>query len=211
MAFEGFGLSGCTSKAELVSEASSGTVILDETCTEVSTEETDEKEETAEPGSVFVHVCGAVSRPGLYELPAGSRVSAAVEAAGGFARDADRDYINLAAVLADGVKLDIPTEEESSEMLKQSMSSSSGDIAGAFGSESAGIGIVTPDNGQAPVNLNTAGAEELQSISGIGPSKAEAVVRYREEHGPFTDTSEIMNVSGIGTSTYEKIKDRITV
>lgn len=193
MAALGLFLCGCTSKAELMSEASAGTLIVDETKVyDMSESGVDAASPTEAPEDIYVHVCGAVKKPGLYQLPAGSRVSSAVDAAGGFVTDADREYINLAAVLVDGVKIDIPTMEESRELREQGISEE--------GHEASSL-----------VNLNTADETELQSINGIGPSKARAVVKYREEHGPFTDISEIMNVSGIGSSTFDKIKDSITI
>lgn len=202
-------LCGCTSKAELLSDASAGTLIVEETKVfDTSEDSGDAVSEEKAPEDIYVHVCGAVRNPGLYRLPPGSRVSFAVDAAGGFEEDADREYINLAAVLLDGVKIDVPTVEESSALMK----------TGASPDPVAGVSAVPGDpsqasgsGGQSLVNLNTADETELQSISGIGPSKARAVVRYREEHGPFSDISEIMNVSGIGSSTYERIKDQITV
>lgn len=153
-------------------------------------EETDSADET-----VCVHVCGAVNDPGVYYLEAGSRVYEAVEMAGGLCDDAAAEYVNLAQVITDGEQIYIPTAEEAEEQsleIGSSSSSSSDDESGL-------------------ININTATSEQLQSLSGIGQAKAEAIIAYREENGDFSSISDITNVSGIGESTYEKIKDQITV
>ena len=136
---------------------------------------------------IYVHVCGAVLSPGVVEIPAGSRAQAAVDAAGGFAQVADTAYVNLAAPIEDGEQLYIPTKEEA-ESLRKNQAAAEGGI----------------------VNLNTADVRLLCTLPGIGESRAGDIVAYRQQHGGFTDTEEIMQVPGIKSSTYEKIKDLIT-
>jgi len=139
------------------------------------------------PAPLVVDVAGAVPRPGVYELPVGSRVNDAVQAAGGFLAEADKANINLAAPLEDGQKLEIPF------------------LPGA-----ATAGVPQPTEPPAEViNINTATLEELQSLPGIGPTLAQAIIDYRETNGDFYFIEDIMNVSGIGPSTFENIKDLI--
>lgn len=170
----------------------------EEDVSEVVSEETEtyEEEETeAEDETVCVHVCGAVNDSGVYYLEAGSRVHEAVEMAGGLSSDAAEEYVNLAQVITDGEQIYIPTLEEAQEQgLKIGSSSSASD------EDESGL-----------ININTATSEELQSLSGIGQTKAEAIIAYRESNGDFSSIEDITNVSGIGESTYEKIKDQITV
>ena len=158
------------------------------------TETCEAEEAQTEEETVCVHVCGAVNDPGVYYLEAGSRVHEAVEMAGGLSSDAAEEYVNLAQVITDGEQIYIPTLEEAQEQGLEIGSSSSSD------EDESGL-----------ININTATSEELQSLSGIGQAKAEAIIAYREDNGDFTSIEDITNVSGIGESTYEKIKDQITV
>ena len=163
-------------------------------------------EEERGPGVIGVFVCGAVNREGVYELPEGSRVIDAVNAAGGYRDDADRTYVNQADYVSDTEKIEIPTAEEA-EILRAA------GIQGGTEAESGGRTApekVSP-NSAGMININTAGKEELMSLPGIGESKASGIIEYRESHGPFGTKEEIMNVSGIGSSVYEKLKDCITV
>ncbi len=141
---------------------------------------------------IVVHITGAVPRPGVYALPKGARVQDAISAAGGFLADADKSGINLARQLEDGELLDVP-----------------------FG-EGATIVLPTPGVEVAPsetelININTAAQFELESLPGIGPTTAQKIIEYREENGPFATIEDIINVSGIGPATFERIKDLITV
>ncbi len=154
---------------------------------EAVAEPTETEISSADEEQIYVHVCGRVCQPGVVMLPAGSRVWEAVEAAGGLAEDAQDTAVNLAAVLQDGQKLYIPAIGES---IAEQMSD-------------------TADDGR--VNLNTADADRLQTLSGIGVSRALDILSYRETHGGFQTIEEIMQVPGIKESIYEKIKDKITV
>lgn len=141
--------------------------------------------------TVVVYVCGAVMQPGVYELPKGSRLVAAVEAAGGLAGDAWADSINLAQTVSDGEQIYVPCQEERfSVQIPQN----------GFGSET-----------QKLINLNTATKEQLMELPGIGEAKAESILQYRKEQGTFTCPEDIMKVSGIKQSLYDKIRELITV
>lgn len=144
---------------------------------EVVTVEEPVTEETAE--FIHVDVAGAVSNPGLYELPANSYTGDAIELAGGYS-SANESCINLAHKLSDGEKVYIPTSEE--ECVKTEL-----------------------------ININTATVEELDTLPGIGETKAQNIVDYREANGFFVAPEDIMNVEGIGESIYEDIKDLITI
>ncbi len=152
------------------------------------------------PTTLYIYVCGAVVTPGVYELPPGSRICDALEAAGGFTERADINRINLAGTLTDGMMIFFP---EVGEEMPEGCEITAGTATGQ-----TPVGEKT-DSGL--VNINTAGVEDLCTLPGIGESKAKAVVEYREEHGPFAAKEEIMNVSGIGTGLYKKIEDLICV
>jgi competence protein ComEA len=142
-----------------------------------------------------VDVDGAVSHPGVYELPAGSRVEDAIEAAGGMLPEAYSEAMNLAAPLSDGTKVLVPLRPTATETDLGSGSDSNTPLYGA--------GF--------PININTASKNTLTALPGIGETKAQAIIDYRTEHGPFTRPEQLMDVSGIGPATYEKLKDLITI
>ena len=141
---------------------------------------------------ISVHVCGAVVKPGVYQLEEGARVIQAIEAAGGVFNDAKQDYLNLACFLRDGDKIYVPSAEEIE----------SGDI---------------PDNTYETIenilciNINTATKSELMQLPGIGESKADSIILYRKEHGNFKTTEDIMLINGIKEAVYNQIKDYIKV
>ena len=169
--------------------------------------------EKAEPQTIYVHVCGAVVNPNVYELPAGSRVYEAVQMAGGFTMDADESYVNQAQTLSDGVKLVIPTIEQTQAMITEN---AEGDLVGIVGEQDGVQGTSVPLQDSAAssdgkININTASEAELCNIPGIGATRAAAIVAYRQEKGGFSAIEDIMNVSGIKEGTYEKIKDSIKV
>lgn len=148
---------------------------------------------------VYVHVCGKVAKPGVYEMEEGSRVFQAVELAGGLLDEAAVDYLNMAQIVADGMKITVPSKEEVE--------------SGTLSGQTAAMGV---DSGQGAaaepvVNLNTADKDQLMTLSGIGEARAEDILRYRAEHGRFRNIEEIMNVPGIKDAAFQKIKDRITV
>lgn len=152
------------------------------------------QDEVEESGLIYVHVCGAVEVPGVYELPAGSRVYEAVQAAGGFVENAEKNYVNQAQTLADGAKLVIPTLEEAAAI----------EDVEAFGEETA-------KKAGGRININTATKQELCGIPGVGETRAAAIISYRESHGSFAKPEDIMKVSGIKEGMYDKIKESICV
>lgn len=137
---------------------------------------------------IYVYVCGAVVNPGVVELPEGSRADAALEAAGGFAADAQPDYVNLAAKVEDGQKLYFPTVAEISAQEYESYL------------EEAGL-----------VNINTANMTQLMTLPGIGEARAQDIIEYRETHGDFEEKEDLKKVSGIKDSMYEKLAEKIVV
>lgn len=182
-------------------------------------------EQPADSTVIWVHVCGAVRKAGVYELPAGSRVYEAVQEAGGFAADADESYVNQAQRLCDGAKLVIPTVEQVEEAAGDSRTEAGRiGIVEQAGAQEAGYGVSAAGTGDSDgrtdpvsvsadgrININTAPEAQLCEIPGIGATRAAAIAAYRQEHGGFSSIEEIMNVSGIKEGTYAKIKDRITV
>ncbi len=147
---------------------------------------------------LVVQVMGAVPRPGVYEFPEGARVRDAINAAGGLLTESDVSVINQAAPLEDGQLLEIPA------------------INGTPGTPLAPVNTPLPGATTAVpkadlININTAMLEELDKLPGIGPTTAQKIIDYRTEHGPFQKIDDIMNVSGIGPATFDKIKTLITV
>ncbi len=153
---------------------------------------------------VTVYVCGEVCDYGVYVLPQGSRICDVVEAAGGFTADACKTCINLADLLYDGEMIVIPSVEEASSF-SIGISPSGGEGFGEGNTQEDNIGA----NGL--VNINTADAETLKTLPGIGDSKANAIISYRQEHGFFTSIEDIMKINGIKEGVFNNIKDFITV
>lgn len=191
---------------------------------QLSPAENASKGETDSGSEIAVYVCGEVVKPGVYYLPSGSRICDALDAAGGFTDRADQQWLNQAQTLADGQMLVAYTREETAAFREQGQSariSAPGSVSAAGSSLAPGAaadgmsGVTTgnakPAGGSNLVNLNTASQEELMSLPGIGEAKADAIIRYRTETGWFSSTEDVMNISGIKNSTYEKIRDRITV
>lgn len=169
---------------------------------EIVMEETEVIETEAEESEInmlFVDICGEVNEPKLVQLPQGSRIEDAIDAAGGLTADADIDAINRAAFVNDGEKIYIPSVEEQTDTERITASESttkpSTDIS-YYGNK---------------VNINTADLSELQELNGIGPVTAGKIIEYRETNGRFSSIEEIKNVSGIGDRTFDKLKDDITV
>jgi len=156
---------------------------------------------TKEP--IAVHVVGAVPRPGLYEFAEGARVQDAIDAAGGLLASASVDTINLAALLEDGQQLNIPFKAGEEPSTSNSSDDTSLVLPGATEASSSG-------SSQDLININTASVEELDSLPGIGPTIAQRIIDYRDENGPFQTIEDILNVSGVGPSTFDQIKDLIT-
>ena len=148
---------------------------------------------------VYVDVDGAVVRPGVYRLKDGARVSQAIDAAGGLTAEADVTGLNRASKITDGQKIYVPTVGEQQA------------AAAVDGAESSAA--TTPGAGSSSglVNINTASAAELQTLSGIGPSMAQSIIDERTKNGAFASVDDLMRVSGIGEKKLAKIKDCICV
>ena len=152
--------------------------------------ENDKIDDPAFSKIIFVDVIGCVVNPGVYQLEEGSRVFQALELAGGLTEEAEVKSINRAAVLSDEQVITVLSVEEYEEMQKNS----------------GGLGFV-----DGKVELNSADARALESLSGIGPSMAEKILQYRQEHGRFHKIEDLMKVPGIGEKTFQQIKDKICV
>lgn len=162
---------------------------------------------------IYVDVCGAVANPGVFQLAAGSRVFQAIEAAGGYLPEAALTCVNRAGVLTDGQQLYILTQEEMerqgldpAEMAKASDGQMNG--SAGTGQNTGMVAQVQQDN---RININTADEAQLTTLTGIGATRAQAIIAYREENGPFAAIEDIMNVQGIKEGTFAKIKDEIVV
>ena len=157
---------------------------------------TEAAENVPESTGVWVHICGKVISPGVYRLPVGSRVFQAVEAAGGFSEDAACDFLNLAGTVSDGMQIYVPGAEEVKE--------------GNVPLQTGGEGSETSKEDRR-ININTATKEELMTLKGIGESRAEDIIRFREDSGKFRKIEDIMKVPGIKEAGFRKIKDSIIV
>ena len=151
----------------------------------------------------IVYVCGAVQVPDIYEMKAQERIADAISKAGGFSEEADKNYINLAEPVWDGMKIYIPTEQEVKEGYSEQPDTGGITLRSQTGTND---GISS-----AKININTADEEQLKKLNGIGDSRAKDIVEYRELHGGFKKIEDIMQVPGIKNGMFEKIKDDIEV
>ena len=142
---------------------------------------------------------GAVNAPGVYELRTDARIYEALEAAGGMTEDAAADWINQAEALSDGERIYVPTQEEAEESAQS--------VSGQWADPNGNAGGSVSDK----ININTATKEELMTLSGIGASKAESILKYRQEHGNFQSIEDLKKIEGIKDGVFNKIKDDITV
>ncbi len=159
---------------------------------------------------IYVDVCGAVANPGVFELAAGSRVFQAIEAAGGYLPEAVENCVNRAGVLTDGQQLYILTREEMEQQgMSQAELANASNVSGSGNSRNTeAVSSGQQDN---RININTADEAQLTTLTGIGATRAQAIIAYREENGPFAVIEDIMNVQGIKEGTFAKIKDEIVV
>jgi competence protein ComEA len=142
---------------------------------------------------LYVHVSGAVNRPGLIRVAAGSRVVDAIEAAGGFAETADHASVNLARVVQDGEQLRVPVVGETVTQSDSAAGSASGGASGGL------------------IDLNRATAAQLETLPRIGPALAQRIIEWREANGRFAAVTDLRNVSGVGEKIFDALKDRVTV
>ena len=178
--------------------------------------------------TVRVHVAGAVNNPGVYTLPAQGRAVDAIAAASGAAADADLDRVNLAGALSDGVQIYVPHRGETAAPAQiqpngGTANAGQGNAANGAAQNGASQGGTQPQpartltpagsaqKGSTPVNINTATAEELQSLPRIGPAMAQRIIAWREAHGGFRSVDELDAVPGIGPSMLENLRPLVTV
>ena len=144
-------------------------------------------------GEAFVHVTGAVRRPGVYRLPSWARLDLAVKRAGGPAKGADLEGVNLAAKIADGQQVVVP---------RRVAASGPGGVGMAGASALGGAPA-------APISLNTATADQLDELDGVGPATAQKILEWRQEHGGFSSVDDLKQISGIGPKKFEALKDKV--
>ena len=179
----------------------------------------EENEETTKKATdkIIVHVSGAVNKEGIVELEENSRISDAINKAEGLKENADTKNINLAFKLEDGMKIYIPTVEETIEKNEQNQNGNMIDQTSKYVTSSSGVvqeeqtNEKSEQNKNEKININTATQTELETLPGIGPSTSLKIVNYREENGKFKSIEEIKEVSGIGDAKYENIKELICV
>ena len=147
------------------------------------------------PAPFLIQVDGAVLHPGLYTLPSGSRVQDAVAAAGGVSAESNTSSLNLAARLKDGVKVIVPFQV----------------VANPTSPPDSKALNTAPAAPSFPIDLNTATLEQLDTLPGIGPTRAGDIIRYRDQHGGFQQIDELKEVRGIGEVTFEALKDLVTI
>ena len=189
----GWALVGCASdQTEFVEAPSSAGA--DSVLTEANG-----KDKTVPEEELYVYVCGEVANPGVYRLSGGARVYEALQMAGGLTDIADDTTLNQARLLEDGEKIRVPAQGEA-EMPGHSQTDQ-------------GVAETAPreQEGSGRVNINTADAVQLATLTGIGPSRAEAIIAWREANGGFTEPEDLKKVDGIADKTFDKLKDEITV
>jgi competence protein ComEA len=171
-----------------MNEKEQGSVLTAERMVQEAAEKQKEKVQSK---TIVVDIKGAVVRPGVYEITDTARVNDVVGMAGGFTKEADQTKVNLAAKVHDEMMIYVPARG------KTNVSSTDAPLI--------------PSSDSKKVHINTASEEEILQLSGIGPTKAAAIIAYREEHGPFKKVEDLLNVTGIGEKTLEKIKEQIVV
>ena len=193
LSFLTMGLCGCAEKHDAAEELEEFTLEGESDVEKNSSNSKTESEKASQSGTdaeeglpetLYVHVCGAVNAPGVYELKTDARIYEALEAAGGMTEDAAADWIN---------------QEEAEESAQS--------VSGRWADPNGNAGGSVSDK----ININTAAKEELMTLSGIGASKAESILKYRQEHGNFQNIEDLKKIEGIKDGVFNKIKDDITV
>ena len=197
LAMASFG--GSTGSVSFERSDGSGTSVEREAEDAPSDDADGSSKKSSSAAEVYVDVDGAVASPGVYRLKEGAWVSQAIDAAGGLTTEADVTGLNRASKVADGQKIYVPTVGE-----QQAAAVTSGADIGASPTSGAGAS-------SGLVNINTASAAELQTLSGIGPSMAQSIIDERTQNGAFASVDDLMRVSGIGEKKLAKIKDCICV
>ena len=154
-------------------------------------EKTPTARKSSSKDSIYVYICGEVKHPGVYKFSKDVRIVAASKASGGLTSKASAESINQAEKMKDGQQITIPSKKQVTKK------------------ETTDVNATQSSSGK--ININTASVEELKTLSGIGESKANDIISYREEHGSFTSPEDIMKIQGIKEGIYNKIKDKITI
>ncbi|MDQ3980292.1 MAG: helix-hairpin-helix domain-containing protein [Actinomycetota bacterium] len=157
------------------------------------------------PAVVTVHAAGAVARPGIYALPTGARVADLLTAAGGPAPEADLDRLNLAARVSDGERISVARKGDPDPPAGSTGETASGGPGGA-----GNVGG-TPAGAAGPLDLNSATAEQLDGLPGVGPATARSIITYRQRHGRFRSVTELLEVPGIGPTKMEALRPLVKV
>ena len=161
------------------------------------------------PAKWVVYVTGAVKKPGVYDIPVDSRTYIALNAAGGFTDKADPEAVNLAAMLQDGVQIHFPAKNEKQRQASAPAAAVAAQVPSGSSAPAANTGKAGSDG--SPVNINTATQAELETIAGVGPKTAQAIIAYREANGAFSRIEDLLLVKGIGPKKYDAVKGLITV
>lgn len=172
-------------------------------------EESDKEKETQGGGKIFIDIAGEVKNPGVYEVTSDSRIFEAIEKAGGLTEKADTTNVNQAETVKDGQKISIPKKGATA----QSSGGSGGEpsqTTSAPASNAQNSAGTDPASG-AKININSADSSQLQTISGIGPSTAEKIIRYRTSKGAFKSIDDLKKVNGIGDKKLEKLRPYVTI
>lgn len=154
-------------------------------------EKTTTARKSSSKDSIYVYICGEVKHPGVYKFSKDDRIVVAIKASGGLTSKASAESINQAEKMKDGQQITIPSKKQVTKK------------------ETTDVNATQSSSGK--ININTASVEELKTLSGIGESKANDIISYREEHGSFTSPEDIMKIQGIKEGIYNKIKDKITI
>ena len=179
--------------------------IIENTIEKTKTSEMLEAEKEEE---IIIYIAGEVNKEGVYNLPEGSRIADAIEQAEGLTEDAYTEDINLAYKLEDGMKIKIPNKSETQKQLEEQ----NANIEDSYITTESGASIQeTQTKTIQKVNINTASQQELETLTGVGPSIASKIVEYRKQNGLFKTIEDIKNVSGIGDNKFESFKDEICV
>ncbi|WP_019720543.1 helix-hairpin-helix domain-containing protein [Heyndrickxia coagulans] len=171
-----------------------------------NTAQTQSSVQTQNAAEIYVDVKGAVKHPGIYKAEADDRVYDLIQEAGGFNENADRNQVNLAQKVKDEMVIEVPKKGEKAVSAQTAPAA-----AGISAPASASSGTAASSEAAAQVNINTADQTQLETLPGIGPSKAAAIIEYREKNGPFQKPEDLKNVSGIGDQTFAKIENSITL
>lgn len=186
-----------TTKEELLEEQQESIAVEQEKEDSEAVDAVQKQEEDS--GWIYVDLCGAVRNPGVYRIKSGSRVFQVLEQAGGCTPEASLETINQADLLSDGQKIRIYTRDEAAQIEENNQK------------ESLTSGKTQESESDGRININQAGKEELETLTGIGETRAQAILAYREVHGAFSSVEELMQVEGIKEKTYEKLKDQIRI